>query len=313
MVDLPECQVLLEGLNLPYPGASWRALPEIWRTFLFEGTMQLFVVENRAAPVGSRIVSFGASLFVTDGFCAEAQSTLAPYLGPQVVRQYLAGGSPILSSAHVAQANGSEGLNVMMCFDGARHDGLSSEEILAVREKQSEAFRVALSGYRMKEFLADAIGEERLQWLLDAGARRRRNYSNCFRKHGLPSPGSLRRPNLVGLTREEARAHPGTQIASLFVYALPRFRFKRSEQVLLQHALTGATCEGLASSLFISPWTVKKRWRSIYERVAEVDRELLPRIDNGTHATSRGAERLRPLLNYLRQHAEELRPLSRTL
>jgi hypothetical protein len=71
----------------------------------------------------------------------------------------------------------------------------------------------------------------------------------------------------------------------------------------------GETCEELAKSLSISPWTVKKRWHAIYDRVADVDRKLLPPpIAYGPHATSRGPERRRRLLNYLRQHLEEVRP-----
>ena len=74
----------------------------------------------------------------------------------------------------------------------------------------------------------------------------------------------------------------------------------------------GETSEEVAASLFISPWTVKKRWHAIYERVADVDRELLlPPVANSIDATSRGAERRRHLLHCLRQHLGELRPLSR--
>jgi hypothetical protein len=71
----------------------------------------------------------------------------------------------------------------------------------------------------------------------------------------------------------------------------------------------GETCEELAKSLSISPWTVKKCWHAIYERVTDIDGELLPpQIACGAHVSSRGAERRRHLLNYLRQHLEELRP-----
>ena len=74
----------------------------------------------------------------------------------------------------------------------------------------------------------------------------------------------------------------------------------------------GETCEALATSLSLSPWTVKKCWRAIYDRVADVDRDLLPpSIAYGAHASSRGAERRRHLLNYLRQHLEELQPFKR--
>jgi len=116
----------------------------------------------------------------------------------------------------------------------------------------------------------------------------------------------------VGLTKEEAFANPGSQLPSFFVHTPPRFHFNHSEQLLLHHALMGETSEEVAASLFISPWTVKKRWHAIYERVADVDRELLlPPVANSIDATSRGAERRRHLLHCLRQHLGELRPLSR--
>ena len=73
----------------------------------------------------------------------------------------------------------------------------------------------------------------------------------------------------------------------------------------------GETCETLATSLSLSPWTVKKRWRAIYERVADIDRDLLPPSIAYGPTSSRGAERRRQLLNYLRQHVEELRPFKR--
>jgi hypothetical protein len=310
--DIAPCDVLYEPFRLFYTEACWRVLPEMWRTLLFSGRMQLSLVENRARPLSSRIVSFSMTVFVTDDFCCKAQSTLPPYLGAQVARHYLSHELPVLNREQIARANAHEGLNVMLCFGRLEKDGLSCDQFLAVCEKQREAFHLGLNGYHVKEFLAGPIGEEELHWMLDAGARLRRDYSSYFRNNGVPTTESSQRPWLVGLKKEEAFAHPGSHLSSLFVYTPPRFCFNCSEQLLLQHALMGETSEELAASLFISPWTVKKRWRAIYERVADVDRELLlPPVANGPHATSRGAERRRHLLYYLRQHLEELRPLSR--
>ena len=125
-------------------------------------------------------------------------------------------------------------------------------------------------------------------------------------------PETPQQPRLVGLTKKEAFTNPGSYLSSFFVYIPPLFHFNRSEQMLLQHALMGETCEEVATSLFISPWTVKKRWHAIYERVADVDRDLLllP-VTNSPDTISRGAERRRHLLHYLRQHLEELRPFRR--
>jgi DNA-binding CsgD family transcriptional regulator len=246
---------------------------------------------------------------VSDEFCSEARLKFPPYLGVVLAQQYLSRKLAVINREQIARANAGDGLNVIMCFEGWVVNGFSPEQLLAVRAKQSEAFHHGLSGYHIKEFLADSPGEERLQWMLDGGARLRRDYSNYFQKRHLPKPKSSRQPCLAGLSKEEALAHPGTNIASLFVYTPPRFQFSRSQQVLLQHALMGETCEKLAASLCISPWTVKKCWHAIYDRVTDVDGELLPPlIAYGAHALSRGMERRRHLLNYLRQHMEELRP-----
>ena len=281
----------------------------MWRTLLSNGAMQLFLVENRAGLGGSRILSFGATVFVNDEFILEARSTLSPYLGVELAGRYLSQQLPVLNREQVARANAADGLNVVMCFEGWAQDGFSPEQFLAIRAKQNAAFHLALRGYRIKEFLTDPIGREKSRWMLDAGARIRRNYSNYFRTNRLPKPEHSQRPCLLGLTKEEALAHPGSSIADLFIYSPPRFRFNRSQRVLLQHALMGETCEQAAASLSVSRWTVKKLWHAIYDRVADVDSELLPSpIAYGAHASSRGAERRRQLLNYLRQHLEELRP-----
>jgi hypothetical protein len=307
--DLENCYALHESLRLPYGQTSRRILLEMWRTLLSTGAMQLFLVEDRARPAGSRIVSFNGSVFVTDEFCSQARLTLPPHLGVELARRYLWRQLPVLNRKQVARANAGDGLNVVMCFEGWAQHGFSPEEFLVVREKQKEAFHLTLRGYRIKEFLTDPIGKETSQWMLDAGARLRRNYSNHFRKNGPPKPELSQRPYLLGLTREEALAHPGGSIAGLFIHIPPRFGFNRSQRTLLQHALMGATCDNAAASLSVSPWTVKKRWRTIYDRVADVDSELLsPPIAYGAHSLSRGMERRRRLLNYLRQHLEELRP-----
>ncbi len=309
VADLANCLALHESLQLPYSETGRCILPEMWRTLLGNGAMQLFLVEDRVRPVGSRVVSFAGFVFVTDEFCSQARSTLPPYVNVELAQRYLSRHLPVLNREHIAQANAWDGLNVVMCCEGWTRVGFSPEQFLVVLAKQGEALHLALRGYRIKEFLAEPTGLERSQWMLDAGARIRRDYSNYFRKHRFHKPESSRRPRLLGLSREEALAHSGGNIASLFVYTAPRFHFSRAERRLLRHALTGETCDTLAKSLSISRWTVKKRWQAIYDRVTDVDSELLPPpIAYGARASSRGAERRRLLLNYLRQHLEELRP-----
>jgi hypothetical protein len=302
--DIPQWQALHLSFGLPYTEESRLILPDLWRTLISSGRLLLFLVEDRCRPVGARVVSCCAAMFATDAFCEEARSRLPPFLGIQLARLYRDHQSPVLDPAQVARANAEEGLNLVVCFEGYDRGSLSHEQFAAVREKQREAFHHALRGFHLKEFLANPIGEEPYQELIDAGARLRRDY----REYGTATGQELL-PRLVGLTKEEAEKHPGSHLASLFVYTPPRFHFARAEQRLLEHALMGETCEDLATSLSLSVWTVKKRWQAIYGRVEDVDSELLPPSNgNGSRPGARGAERRRQLLGYLRQHPEELRP-----
>jgi len=152
---------------------------------LSKGAMKLCLVEDRARPLGSRIISFNSIVFVTDKFCSEARSTLPPYLCVELTSRYASRQLPVLNREQVARANAGDGLNVVLCFEGWAHGSLSPEQLLAVREKQSEAFHFTLRGYRIKEFLANPIEWEMSQWMLDAGAHLRHDYPDCLQKTGV--------------------------------------------------------------------------------------------------------------------------------
>jgi len=108
-----------------------------------------------------------------------------------------------------------------------------------------------------------------------------------------------------------------TQVGSwafgLFVYEQPQCGFRRSEQRLLISALEGGTDQELADALEISLSAVKKMWRSIYDRVGACLPKLLPHSKTDLEPSERGHEKRRRLLAYLRDHPQELRPVSRRL
>jgi hypothetical protein len=69
------------------------------------------------------------------------------------------------------------------------------EQFLAIREKQSEAFHLALRGYRVKEFLTDPIERNST---MDARCRRSSPTTiPLLSKNRLPEPESSQRPCLV--------------------------------------------------------------------------------------------------------------------
>jgi DNA-binding CsgD family transcriptional regulator len=112
-------------------------------------------------------------------------------------------------------------------------------------------------------------------------------------------------------TRQDALAKPaGLPLAMLFLsFSVPKFGFSMAEQDALNLALEGSTDEVIAQTMGASLSTIKKRFRGIYEKVQDKigdDRgvERLASLNDG----ARGLETRRRLLNYLREHREELRP-----
>jgi hypothetical protein len=80
---------------------------------------------------------------------------------------------------------------------------------------------------------------------------------------------------------------------------------------MLSAALTGETDEQLARSLAAAVPTIKKMWASCYRRIAERIPDLFLDHLREDCREQRGKEKRRHLLAYLREHPEELRPVSR--
>jgi hypothetical protein len=81
----------------------------------------------------------------------------------------------------------------------------------------------------------------------------------------------------------------------------PRFGFTAAEQQLLELALLDHSDRDAAVALDLSTEAIKKRWRSIYRRVSQIELALLPREFNGSGQR-------RALLQSLRSNLQELRP-----
>jgi hypothetical protein len=308
--DIPACRALLDQFRFVYDDPLWQSVERLFSSLLRLGAMQLCLVEDREVTGAPKIVAFCASIFVADAFCSEARTKLPPYLGLQIARRFQESELPALDRNQIAFANSRAGVSVVTGFCGTQCESLASEGVFAVREKLAEAFHLAHQGYNLKEVICGPIGEDTLRWALDAGFKLRRDYCDFYHATNLRVPEAVKRPWLVGLTKEEAFANYGSRASGLFVFTTPRFRFSSCEQAVLRCSLAGETDEEMASHLCISPWTVKKRWQSIYERVSRIDIGLLPSAVREIASESRGIERRRHLLAYLRQHPEELRPLS---
>ena len=288
-----------------YGPDSHQRLQSLWLELIAEKSWITVAVEDRRRPVGQRLVGFGTSVFVTDAFAQRALKG-QPFLSRAFLEQWEKGDRPYLSRNEVAQANAGVGLNLMILHYGWDPD-LSLEDLQRVQLLQTERFVHQHAGYRTKEYLHEVFGPELLEFLLKTGSSLRHDYRGAKWVRSLKGIPPKDRPALVGFRPEEMKDQPGTVAAMFQAKSVqPRFGLAPSEQEMLVRALESKTDEELASHLDLSPWTVKKRWQSVYLKVKKADPDLLG-AKGGTEE-GRNRQRRRHLLDYLRHHPEELRP-----
>ncbi len=294
-------------------GNALEDLHPVWLRLLDCDAKSAVVFEEVA---GSRatLCAVGVSAFVHDDFVRELKARPFWY-GPELARRLRRGDSPVLSDRQLREANSRGGLTALV-WEGFICPGFERNSELY--RKMATAFIEEHRGFLWKELIAhqvDTVG--RLEWILHSGAFLWDTAAGCYTDRLEQAPAEiLKTPHILGLTRELEMRRPGSWIGSLFEYRPPQFGFSRGEQRVLLSALDGGTDQELSDTLGVSLETIKKTWRSIYNRVAACSPELVPNhsvndTDFGMH--QRGKEKKQRLISYLREHPEELRPFSRKL
>jgi hypothetical protein len=260
----------------------------------------------------TRFLGVGLAAPVSEKFLHELKTTPFFWLGPELVKRITSGDSPLLSDAAVRDANSTIGLNLVVW-----HVTLYPEDIRRpeVGNSMISCFECRWRGFRLREVMGQADCLEQLQGMRNAGALyfhpAENHYGSFPELTNLTFAGE---PRNSGLTRDLAITQLGSWLGSLFEYASPQFCFTRSEQRLLCSAIGGGTDEEMSDELGISVFAVKKTWRVIYDRVATCMPGLIPSNEQaGAVIQDRGKQKKQRLLAYLREHAEELRPVSRKL
>jgi hypothetical protein len=288
------------GTAIDHLGAAWR------RSFGREG-MRTEVFE--AKEHGRDTICFvGITLCVDDGFIRHLKTPPIPWVGPEIVKWIMRGDPPVLTDRQLRERNSKGGLNLLV-WEGCIRAGFETHREI-YREIVS-AFLDNHRGFLWNEIVAAQMESiERLQWTLSTGGlwwnpAEARYVDATAEDHARIAAG----PHIIGMTRALELQRPGSWVGDLFNYRRPRCGFSRSEQQLLLAALSGATDEELTKALHVSLPTVKKTWLSIYGRAAALS-HLIADQSPSESPSSRGKEKRRHLLAYLREHPEELRPYS---
>lgn len=290
-----------------FDAAQRAELVAIWRALLMTGSALAGVVEDRHRPTGEHLVGFALGVFVSDAFVTEAR-TLPPYVSRQVLQRWRQPRFPVLSAQDIRRANSGAGLNYLGLHLCSGKNRVTPEQESSVRDKLLESWFDVVGGYHLKCVLREVFGHAERDRYQKLGVQVWNDYAGL---DGADGTSLEERPFLLGITRDEAlhAGGEGTYMRALFSYAAPRFGFSAAEQRLLLYALNGETDVEIARLLSRAPGTIKKQWLSIYAKAAKSESEFAARPASAdTGVAGRGLERRRTLLNYLRQHPEELRP-----
>lgn len=283
---------------LPLPPALRERVPALWTRLLGHPGFNADVIEDLNRPPGERLVGLGVAIAL-DARWAERLRTDPPPFAPAHLYAELADGRfQPPDDRELARLSGRGEVSFLVLHYEQALQDLANPDTLEVLGVAMSLFRFAHAGYRLHSLYQEAIGEQGA-YMLSMGFRAR------------TARGRPQVPELYGLTREEAaRMLPGLPVRDAFQFTPPRFRFSAAERRLLRLAVTQLTDEDIGAELGISGHGVKKLWRQVHLRAQDALPELFGDAQAAPEGGGRGPEKRRALLQYLRQHPEELRPYS---
>ncbi len=314
--DVRECVEIVAAHPFVGPryGSAIEDLRAAWLRLLSRnGFCSARVFEEELDGMTPRILGVGVTVFVSDNFLRELKTPPCFWMSPEIARRVARGDhSPLLSQREIQEANSQGGLNLAVWHACVREEDNQRTELWT---ELMTAFMDHHRGFLLKELLVQGESPEHLEGLHNTGGFLIKPEEG---RYGDLDGKDLRElaseAHIMGLTREMALQRLGSWVGSLFFYEPPQFGFNVSEQRLLVSALAGGTDEDLSDELGISLSSVKKTWRSIYDRVAICLPDLIPGNSHPDGENSRrGKDKKQRLISYLREHPQELRPASRKL
>jgi hypothetical protein len=285
--DISRSRTLWNCNRKYFDAETWNALPSLLEDLLRREVISLAIIETASRKLPRML---GGISFVDPDYVKEARassSTLHNFMFAAALR----GKKPFLAPKQVAIENARGTLNLMNFFGNLDVIDLSDAELANFYAVSNEGYRFFHFGYNYRVMWFEVFQPHHVVELQTQGMHIDRQL--------LLSEGDT--ATVLRLTAEEALADPYRRFCALFFPPKPCFHFSSGEQILLECALMEYSDSDAANRLHLSADGVKKRWRSIYQKVEMIAPELLSGAESGS-------ARRRTLLLYLRQHLEELRP-----
>ncbi|WP_338416624.1 hypothetical protein [uncultured Sphaerotilus sp.] len=310
--DLPACLDLLDNNGRCVLSPRVREhLPQLWADWLAQDRRypKSFVVwEDLRTPHGPRLEAIGTSHFVRDEVHDALMRTPQPYLMDRLYGMVLDGHQPFLDQREIARANAGEGLSLLMTLYLQREHDLTHPDSQRLMPLGPAAWYFCHAGFNVRRLLGEVYGRPSGAYMTAGGFRLAHVFDAA---EGLPPDSEPHQHVLDRSDQPPGALHP----LSLWLLhpRAPALSLPASLQTVVIHALQGETDRAIAHRLGISADAVKQAWRGILKTMSAHMPDLCRDTTNATADGSppvRGSEHRRIVIEYLRQHMEELRPWS---
>jgi hypothetical protein len=306
--DLETLLALLPPSFEPSPRVR-ESLVELWRSLIADGSSRITVVEDPEQPASHTVQAIGASAFVNDNFVRAYLADPYPNLSAEIYERILEGQSPLLSEREIGVANSGDGLNLVMLHFALRNPNLDDAKTQQVMVAVNAAFFFFYGGYRLKLALQEVYGRQAAEYMKAGGFHIVSDFNATVNGHTDHSRDV--HPYLLLLRKDQVQPSVVNPLSFLFYPVAPHIHFSPAEQKLLELALLNKSDLEISKDLGVSLDAVKKAWRRAFERATTKAPNLLGADEGFSDAGQRGTEKRRHLLEYLRIHLEELRPVER--
>jgi hypothetical protein len=299
--DIGDCWKVISGPET-FTGLPPGAIEAACGALISERRMQGAVLEDLAS---GHIVGFGATAFVERSFAEALRAAPFPGWPAWLLSGYSRRDSPVLRIDGIRRDNSGPGLCLAVLAFGWSVTTGTAEEMFAMGDWMTRAFIEVHRGYHLREIIQEThCVEEREFTLSNGGYQMISDYDVYYQRNSLAPPPAERRPMLLGANREHVTAALSTAISTMFVYHPPLLHLTSRQQEVLLLAVGGKPDRSIAAMLDISTEALKKRWRTIFDAVADHP-QLRFLIYN---PPSPGLSRRQTVVDYFKLHFEELRP-----
>jgi len=274
-----------------------------WQRLRMARSFRAVVIESDVPIKGHRIVGFAANVFVSAAFAEREIADPKPGVNARLISSIASGDAVVLTAKQLAYENTQGCLHLIVVQPCSMPAVLTPEERQDVIRQVSLANLSCFDGYRVRQVLMEATSASEIEftrsfqvWKLLSTLEdyHRRNPGNSWNRDR-----ALFAIDLAGGHSFEVKGGHDRE---------PILGLRSSDQELLEAALRSTTDLELSVELGLKLPALKKRWASVFNRVAVAKPELLPGLDDNLDRHTRGRQKKHRLLAYVREHPEELRP-----